>query len=111
PSSEPPPDFGEEVTPPSPRRRPHPASADATRPLRPEEHRSSAFVEPRHDETARTLLDRALEHEPTPTPVRLPGPVEGVGDAPVPMFRFVAFFAIVALGALAGAAVWYFRLR
>lgn len=89
----------------------HP-SADATRPLRVEERRA-LDVTRTADMTARTLLDRALEKDPTPTPRPLPadsvdGAIDGVGDAPVPLFRFVAFFAVMALSALIAAAIWYF---
>jgi hypothetical protein len=35
-------------------------------------------------------------------------PIDGISDAPVPLFRFVAFFALLATLALAGAAAWYF---
>lgn len=89
-------------------RRSAPPSGEATRPLRLEERR--ALDDPRDaDTTARTLLDRALEKDPTPTPRPLPAiPIDGVGDAPVPLFRFVAFFAAMALVAFAAAATWYF---
>jgi len=85
-----------------------PPIGEATRPLRLEERR--ALDAPRDaDTTARTLLDRALEKDPTPTPRPLPAiPIDGVGDAPVPLFRFVAFFAAMAVVAFAAAATWYF---
>jgi serine/threonine-protein kinase len=85
-----------------------PPIGEATRPLRLEERR--ALDVPRDaDTTARTLLDRALEKDPTPTPRPLPAiPIDGVGDAPVPLFRFVAFFAVMAVAAFAAAATWYF---
>jgi len=88
--------------------RSEPPIGEATRPLRLEERR--ALDVPRDaDTTARTLLDRALEKDPTPTPRPLPAiPIDGVGDAPVPLFRFVAFFAAMALVAFAAAATWYF---
>lgn len=83
---------------------------DATRPLRPDElDRASTRSA---EDTARTLLDRALSKDPTPTPRPLPAlTIDGVGDAPVPLFRFVAFFALAAFAALAAAAVWYFTRR
>ncbi|MCB9613315.1 MAG: serine/threonine protein kinase [Sandaracinus sp.] len=104
----PPPEVEEPITAPRQPLPPAGRATEATRPMRPDEVSRRDSV-PDADTTARTLLDRALENDPTPTPLPLPSaPVDGISDAPVPLFRFVAFFALLATLALAGAAAWYF---